>query len=120
MNKNNSAKYLVYHHNMYGPSCEVASVNCDDDFKIYCHNEHKICVPKCNECKYFGGDEMGKGVCCIWEESYEVVGGDEHVVQHDEAYLEFQRAENPDVYKKMIRMIEDGELDLCEAWQDLD
>lgn len=34
--------------------------------------------------------------------------------------MEFQRVENPDIYKKMLKMIEDGELDLCKAWQGLD
>lgn len=121
MNAKKENKHLVYHHNMYGVSCEVASVNNEDDFKIYCRKEHKICIPKnCDKCKYFGNSEMGKGVCCVWEESYADISDDEHVVQHDEVYMEFQRVENPDIYKKMIKMIEDGELDLCKAWQCLD
>jgi hypothetical protein len=63
---------------------------------------------------------MGNGICCLWEESYGDVSVDERVVQHDEVYMEFQRVENPDMYKKMLKMIEDGEIDLCEAWQGLD
>lgn len=114
-------KHLVHHRNMYGASCEVASGNNEDDFKIYCHKEHKICVPKkCDKCEYFGGSEMNYGICCDWEESYEDISGDEHTVQHDEVYMEFQRVENPDIYKKMLKMVEDGELDLCKAWQGLD
>ena len=34
MSIKNEDKHLVYHRNMYGPSCEVASVNNEDDFKI--------------------------------------------------------------------------------------
>ena len=114
-------KHMVKHHNMYGSSCEVASGNNDNDFKIYCHKEHRICIPKkCNKCQFFGGSESGFGICCDWEESYDAVSGDEHTVQHDEAYMEFQRVENPDLYKKMQKMIEDGELDLCKVLQDLD
>ncbi|MBQ8418124.1 MAG: DUF1643 domain-containing protein [Phascolarctobacterium sp.] len=121
MNDRPEWKHLVVHRNMYGPSCEVASANNEGDFKIYCHREHKICRPKnCNKCKFFGGSEMGKGISCVWEESYEDIRGGEHIVPHDEAYMEFQRVENPDLYKKMQKMIEDGELDLCKAWQDLD
>ena len=121
MNKEKENKHLVYHHNMFGPSCEIASLNNEEDFKIYCHLEHKICKPtKCNSCNYFYGDEEGKGKCCVWEETYESVTGDDHPVQHDEVYFEFQRVENPDMYKEMMRMIEDGDLDLCEVWLNLD
>lgn len=121
MSVKNADKHLVYHRNMYGVSCEVASGNNEDDFKIYCYKEHKICVPKkCDKCKYFGGSEMGTGICCVWEESYEDISGDEHIVQHDEVYMEFQRVENPDIYKKMLKMVEDGDIDLCKAWQGLD
>ena len=106
-------KHLVYHHNMFGPSCEIESISDSNDFKIYCHKEHKICIPKnCDKCKFFGGSEMGTGICCIWEESLE---NTEHVVQHDEAYMEFQRIENPEMYKKMLQMIEKDEIDLCET-----
>lgn len=120
MDKKNK-KHLVYHRNMFGPSCEVACADNADDFKIYCHNEHKICVPaKCDACRYFGGSEMGKGVCCVWEETYEAVESDEHIVQHDEVYFEFKRAEDPDMYKSMMKMLEEGDLDLCEAWFGLD
>ena len=116
-----SDKHPVYHRNMYGPSCVIAGSTNEDDFKIYCHKEHRICIPKkCDKCDYFGGSEIGNGICCIWEESYEDISSDEHIVQHDEAYMEFQRAENPDMHKKMMKMIEDGELDLCKAWQGLD
>lgn len=114
-------KHLVYHHNMFGPSCEVANANCDDDFMIYCHKEHKICIPtQCNMCSHFGGDEMGCGKCCVWEDADEEIIGDEHVVQHDEAYFEFQRVENPALYKSMKQMIEAGEIDLCKLWQNID
>ena len=114
-------KHLVKHRNMYGPSCEVASGNNKDDFKIYCHNEHKVCIPKkCGKCEYFGGSEMSYGICCIWEESYEDVSSDEHIVQHDEVDMEFQRVENPEMYKNMLKMIEDGDIDLCNVWQNLD
>lgn len=114
-------KRLVKHRNMYGLSCEVESVANQNDFKIYCHNEHKICIPKkCNECQYFGGSEMGLGVCCVWEEYTEDIENDEHIVQHDEAYMEFQRVENPDLYKEMQRMIDDEDIDLCKSWQGLD
>ena len=117
----NENMHLVQHHNMFGPACEVASACNEDDFKIYCHKEHKICIPqKCTECEYFGHSEMGTGICCIWEETYEDVSGDDHVVRHDEAYFEFQRVENPDMYKNMMKMIDDGELDLCSAWLGLD
>ena len=121
MSVKNADKHLVYHRNMYGASCEVASGNNEDDFKIYCHKEHKICVPKkCKKCEYLGGSEMNYGICCDWEESYEDISGDEHIVQHDEVYMEFQRVENPDIYKKMLKMVEDGDIDLCKAWQGLD
>lgn len=121
MSMKKEKRHLVSHHNMYGSSCEVASENDEYDFKIYCHKEHEICVPKkCDKCEYFGGSEMGKGICCIWEESYNDISGDEHVVKHDEAYMEFQRAENPDLYKLILQIIEDGELDLCKVWLGLD
>ena len=85
-------KHLVNHHNMFGPSCEIASADNKKDFEIYCHIEHKICVPaKCDTCQYFGGSEMGKGICCVWEESYLDIKSDDHAVPHDEAYFEFQR-----------------------------
>lgn len=94
-------KHLVCHHNMYGPSCEVASGNNEEDFKIYCRKKHKICIPKnCDKCKYFGGSEMGKGVCCIWEESYKDIKGIEHPVQHNEVFFEFKRVDNLDIFKK--------------------
>ncbi|MBE7033199.1 MAG: DUF1643 domain-containing protein [Ruminococcaceae bacterium] len=119
--KKTEKKHLVYHHNMFGPSCEVAHLNNEEDFKIYCHLEHKICKPtKCNSCGYFFGDEEGKGKCCVWEETYDSVSDEHHPVQWDEAYFEFQRVENPEMYKDMMRMIEDGDLDLCNAWLDLD
>ena len=120
MNKTTSKKHLVSHHNMFSPACEVASAATEDDFKIYCHKEHRICVPDCTNCKYLGGSEMGKGVCCVWEESYSDIPGDDHVVPHDEAYFEFQRVENPDVYKMMMEINESDDFDLCEAWLGLD
>ena len=116
----NSKKHLVVHHNMFGPSCEVAGINNPCDFEIYCYREHKICVPTCENCKYFAGSEMGKGIACEWQETYEAVSGDEHFVQHDEAYFEFQRVENPELYKEMMRINEDNDFDLCEAWLGLD
>ena len=117
----NPKKHYVRHHNMFGPSCEVESINNENDFKIYCHKEHKICVPKkCNECKYFCGSEMGKGVCCIWEEPVEDIKGDDHVVNHDEVYFEFSRVENPETYAKLKEMIDEGEVDLCKLWLGLD
>lgn len=112
--------HMVSHHNMYGISCEVAGVNNADDFKVYCHREHKITVPKCDGCSFFGGDEMGNGVCCIWNETYAAIPSDDYVVQHDEAYFEFQRVENPTLYAKMLQMTDDGEMDLCKVWQNLD
>lgn len=118
--KNKNEKHPVYHHNMFGSSCEVAGVNCEEDFEVYCYKEHCVCNPKCDGCEYFAGDEMGKGVCCLWEETYEAVSGDEHTVQNDETYFEFQRVENPDFYKKMMKMIEEGDLDLAEVWLGLD
>lgn len=121
MNNRIEEKHLVIHRNMYGPSCEVASVNNENDFKIYCHKEHKICLPKkCDKCRFFAGSEMGKGISCVWEESYEDISGGEHIVPYDEAYMELQRVENPRLYKKMQQIIDDGDLDLCKAWQDLD
>ena len=63
---------------------------------------------------------MGNGVCCIWDETYEEVPGDDHIVQHDETYFEFQRVENPTLYAKMCKMTEDGEIDVCKVWQNLD
>lgn len=121
MDLENKEKHLVVHRNMFGPSCEVASVDNEDDFKIYCRREHKICRPKnCDKCKFFGGSEMGKGISCVWEETYEDISGGEHIVQHDEVDMEFQRVENPLLYKQMQQMIEEGDLDLCKAWQGLD
>ena len=117
---NKKSLHRVSHHNMYGVSCEVAGVNNADDFKIQCHREHKITVPQCDGCLFFGGDEMGNGVCCIWDETYEEVPGDDHIVQHDETYFEFQRVENPTLYAKMCKMTEDGEIDVCKVWQNLD
>ena len=119
-NKEND-KHLVKHHNMFGPSCEIAGLNNEEDFKIYCHLERKICIPtKCDRCKYFAGDEMGKGICCEWEESYDHVSVEDYPVQHDEVYFELQRVENSELYEDMMRMVEDGDLDLCSAWLDLD
>ena len=77
---------------MFGPSCEIASLNNDEDFKIYCHLEHKVFKPtKCNNCSYFAGDEDGKGKCCVWEESNNSVSVEHHAVQHSEAYIELER-----------------------------
>ena len=116
-----SKKHLVHHHNMFGPCCEVEGVDNEYDFKIYCHKEHKICVPKkCNECEFFAGSEMGKGVCCAWEETYEAVKGDDHTVQHDEVYFEFQRVVNPDIYEMMMKAHEDDDFDLVKAWFGID
>lgn len=84
-------KHLVYHRNMYGPSCEVASVNNKEDFKIYCYRENKVCIPNCNGCLYWAGDEMGKGMCCNWEEYYSDVFKQEHIVQHRDVQKEFKR-----------------------------
>ena len=92
MKENTIEKHLVYHHNMFGPSCEIASLNNDEDFKIYCHLEHKVCKPtKCNSCNYFAGDEEGKGKCCLWEEGNDSISGEHHAVQHSEAYIELER-----------------------------
>lgn len=113
-------KHTVIHHNMFGPSCEIEGLDNKKDFEIYCYKEHKVCVPNCDGCPYFSGSEMGKGIACAWEESYEAMSSDEHVVQNDETYFEFQRVENPDFYKEIMKMIEDGELDLCKVIQGLD
>ena len=94
MGKNKKEKHLVYHHNMFGPSCEIASLNNDEDFKIYCRLEHRVCKPtKCNSCDYFAGDEEGKGKCCLWEESSDSVSGEHYAVQFGEAYTELERVE---------------------------
>lgn len=114
-------KHLVVHRNMYGSDCTVANADNMDSFRIYCHKEHKICIPKkCNSCDFFGGDEMGYGKCCIWEESYQNVAEEERIVPHDEVYFEYNRVEDPQFYKKMMEMIEDGDLDLCKALLGLD
>ncbi|MBR3588952.1 MAG: hypothetical protein IKL16_05260 [Clostridia bacterium] len=120
MNKANNKKHLVRHHNMFGPACEVESEATEYDFKIYCHKKHSLCIPDCTGCKYLGGSEMGKGVCCIWEEKYSEIAEEDHIVQHNEAYFEFQRVENPDIYKMMMEAIESNDFDLCEAWFGLD
>lgn len=87
-------KHFVYHHNMFGPSCEVAGVNRPEDFEIYCHLEHKVCAPtKCNDCEYHNHSEMGNGICCYWEEFYENVSDEHYTVQNSDAYLEFERVE---------------------------
>ncbi len=93
-------KHLVYHHNMFGPSCEIIGIYNENDFKIYCRKEHRICIPNCTDCLFFGGCEMGKGVCCVWEETYESISETDHAVQHDEVYFEYQRAEAPVFCKK--------------------
>ncbi len=111
---------LVIHHNMFGASCEVAGLNNEDDFKIYCYKNHKICVPKCNNCPFFGGDEMGKGISCIWEDPFIDITTDEHIVQHDEIYMEFERVENHDFYLDMIKIIQDDDFDLCKSLLNLD
>ena len=114
-----SEKHLVRHHNMFAPACEVESVATEYDFEVYCHLEHKVCVPKkCQKCKFLGGSEEGVGVCCVWEESVEDMPNEEHFVQHGDAILEFNRVENPHLYEKMMNMPDD--LDLCKAWQGLD
>lgn len=118
---NATEKHMVYHHNMFGPSCGVASGNNEKDYEIYCHKERKICNPtKCGKCDFFEHSEMGYGVCCAWEETYEANNGDERVIQNDEAYFEFMRVENPDMYREMMKMIEEGDLDLPHAWFGLD
>jgi hypothetical protein len=87
-------KHLVYHHNMFGPSCEIASLNNEEDFQIYCHLERKVCKPtKCSDCSYFAGDEEGKGKCCVWEESFDSVSDEDYAVQYGDADKELQRVE---------------------------
>lgn len=120
MSEKTNKKHLVRHHNMFSLACEVESVATDFDFTIYCHKRHKLCKPDCTGCKFQGEPEMGKGVCCIWEEKYSDIPDDDHIVPHDEAYFEFQRVENPDMYKMMKKTLESDDFDLCEAWLGLD
>ena len=46
MKENTIEKHLVYHHNMFGPSCEIASLNNDEDFKIYSFSFNIYCMLK--------------------------------------------------------------------------
>ena len=101
---------------MFGPTCEVSESN-THDFEIYCYKEHKICNPDCCNCKYFAGSEMGTGICCLWDDDVE---GEEHIVQHSEAYFEYLRIEEPEYYRDFKKAIEEGDLDLCKAWFGLD
>ncbi len=88
-------KHPVRHHNMFGPAYEVKSAAREEDFEIYCHKEQRICAPKlCDTCEYFGGSEMGKGVCCIWEERCDDVSCEDYAINHDDRYSELKRVKN--------------------------
>lgn len=117
MSKNK--KHPIVHRNMFGSACMMNDAP-EYEFRIYCRKKHAVCVPECKGCGYFAHDEMGYGVACVWEETYEDMPKDEHIVNHDEAMFEHMRVENPEVYKGLIKAIEDGELDIVKAWYGLD
>ena len=119
MEKKNK-KHMVLHHNMFGPSCIVENGN-SDDLKIFCYKKKSVCIPNCNGCPYFEHAEMGYGVCCAWEETYEAMPSDEHVVNIGSRDFEFMRVVNPDIYKGIMKAIrEDDDFDICKAWYGID
>lgn len=113
-------KHLVYHRNMYAPSCEVESVSKIEDFQIYCYREHKVCNPNCNGCIHAAGDEMGTGKCCAWEEYYSDVFKNEHVVQYNERHKEFERVSKLKIEKEFISDCNDVVVTECNVGVYLD
>ena len=82
----------VVHRNMFGVSAQVASVDNEEDFCVYCRKEHRVCRPDCENCEYFAGSEMGYGISCLWDD-YLPDGKDEYIVRFEERYKEFERVE---------------------------
>jgi len=82
----------VVHRNMFGVSAQVACMNNEEDFCIYCRKDHRVCRPNCENCEYFSGSEMGYGIACLWDD-YLPDGKDEYIVQFEDRYKEYSRVE---------------------------
>ncbi len=85
-------KHLVLHHNMFGPTAEICNTN-PDDLSIYCYKKNAICIPDCEGCKYFRGDEEGLGRACEWEDFDGNISCNESVIQNSEKVLEYDRVQ---------------------------
>ncbi|MBR3994947.1 MAG: DUF1643 domain-containing protein [Clostridia bacterium] len=85
-------KHLVLHRNMFGPTAEVCNTN-PEDFSIYCYKKNEICIPDCDGCEYFRGDEEGLGRDCEWEDFEGNLSYDESVIQNYEKIFEYDRVQ---------------------------
>lgn len=85
-------KHLVLHHNMFGSTAEICNTN-PEDLSIYCYKKNAICIPDCDGCKYFRGDEEGLGRACEWEDFDGNISCNESVVQNQEKILEYDRVQ---------------------------
>lgn len=60
---------------------------------IYCRKIHSVIEPtkkECENCACLSGLEQGNGIECSWLD----VVGEEHVVQHEDRYKEYERVNN--------------------------
>lgn len=85
-------KHPVLHHNMFGPTAEICNAN-PEDLSIYCYKKNEICIPDCDGCKYFRGDEEGLGRTCEWEDFDGNISFNESVIQNYEKLLEYDRVQ---------------------------
>ena len=88
-------KRIVYHPNMIGHEInESLELYSDDvlDREVYCRKLHVVKEPlqtDCIGCPFYAGLEQGYGHECAWED----VADQEHFVQHEDRYKEYERVD---------------------------
>ncbi len=85
-------KHPVLHRNMFGTTAEVCNTN-PKDLEIYCYRKGEICLPVCEGCKHWRGDEGGLGRDCEWNDFDGNISSYESVIQNYEKYSEYDRAQ---------------------------
>ena len=94
---------------MFGPSAEVCNAN-PEDFSVFCYKENRICIPDCNRCEYYRGNEQGLGVACEWEDFEGNISVNESVIQNYEKTLEYDRVQY------MKKCIQKKDVDVYMNW----
>ena len=80
---------MTRHHNLTG----LIYTDNPPDRTIYCRKKHSVIEPtkkECENCACLSGLEQGNGIECSWLD----IVGDEHVVQHEDRYKEYERVDN--------------------------
>ena len=82
-------KTMIKHHNLI----DYTYSDNPSDRMIYCRKNHRVMEPtkkECQNCICLSGFEQGNGIECSWSD----VVGEEHVVQHEDIYKEYERVDN--------------------------